>query len=154
MENYSSTGLLLRPALLLWPKLRGVHYRHVGVTLAFKGLPSCRLQGQWEAPAPLAHEAPLANEALLADEEEEAGEPAGGEEGAWPMAELLATLTYTFDWPNLTSEEQVAAYTCFQAADPTIPQLSTSLLENLQQMEPFPPSWALSTYQPWTCLDA
>ena len=124
------------------------HYRHAGVTLAFKGLPSCRLQGQWETPALLAHEAPPAHE------EEEAGEPAGGGEGAWPIAELLATLAYTFDWPNLTSEEQVAAYTCFQASNPTVPQLSPSLFESLKQMDPLPPSWALSTYKPWTCLDA
>ena len=70
------------------------------------------------------------------------------------MAELLATLAYTFDWPNLTSEEQVAAYTCFQASDPTISHISTSLLESLRQMDPLPPSWGLSTYRPWTCLDA
>ena len=136
------------------------HYRHASVNLAFKGLPSCQLQGQWEAQAtlapevPLAHEAPLAHESPLAHEEEEAGDPASGEEVTWPMAELLATLTYTFDWPNLTTEEQIAAYTCFKASDPTIPQLSTSLFESLQQVDPFPPSWALSIYRPWTCLDA
>ena len=84
-------------------------------------------------------------------EEEEAGEPAGGGEGAWPLAALLGTLTYTFDWPNLSLEEQVAAYTCFQASDPSLPPISTSLFESLKQVDPLPPSWALPA---WTDLDA
>jgi len=89
-------------------------------------------------------------------EGEEAGEPAGGGEGAWPLAALLGTLTYTFDWPNLSLEEQVAAYTCFQASDPSLPPISPSLFESLKQVDPLLPSWALSdAYRPArTNLDA
>ena len=68
------------------------------------------------------------------------------------LPELLGILTYTFNWPNLTSEEQEASYACYQDSDARVPPYSPEVLEGLKQVEPVTPPWALTEHYrpPWT----